>query len=61
MLNLKEEEPLTSAELFLLMRLLQHLEDEEQLPEKDDHDWQNIYSKLNHLCLKVRDREGVTP
>ncbi len=40
-------EPLTASEIFLLMRLLQHLEDQLQLPEGQD--WQTIYDKLNHL------------
>jgi hypothetical protein len=59
MLNQRNNEPMSSAEIFLLMRLLQHLENRGQLPEEPGMDWQTIYAKLNHSCFKAR-RTPVT-
>lgn len=61
MLNKRNEEALTGSELFLLMRLLQHLENTGQLPveERVSKDtWQTIYSKLNHSCLHAHRNES---
>jgi hypothetical protein len=54
MTNESNSEPLTSAEWFLLIRLLQHLENEGTLPEEAGCDWQVIYAKLNEGCRKAR-------
>lgn len=56
MLNVRNTLPLTRAELFLLMRLLQHLENTGELPVEanvDKETWQTIYSKLNYTCLQA--------
>lgn len=49
-------QPITSAQYFLLMRLLQQMEKECRLPvdEVGLDEWQMIYSKLNHACLVSR-------
>jgi hypothetical protein len=52
MKNELNEAPITSAEFFLLMRLLQTLEDSDTLPQ--DQDWQTIYAKLSAQCLAAR-------
>lgn len=54
MKNETNNEPITSAEYFLLMRLLQTLENEDNLPP--DQDWQTIYAKLSAQCLEARNK-----
>ncbi len=54
MLNNQNDSPITSKEYFLLMRLLQHLENEGTLPIEESADWQEIYNKLNYNCLIAR-------
>lgn len=52
MKNTEDKTPLTSAENFLLMRLITTLEGDNTLP--DGVDWQTIYSKLSSACLIAR-------
>ncbi len=54
MKNETNNDPITSAEYFLLMRLLQTLENDDNLPP--DQDWQTIYAKLSAQCLEARKR-----
>lgn len=57
MLNVTCPEPLTSSELFLLMRLLSHLDRTEGLPQDQETliDWQTIYSKLVYQARIARE------
>jgi hypothetical protein len=54
MRNQQNKEPITSAEYFSLMRLLQHLENEGEIPGASETDWQTIYEKLNYQCCETR-------
>jgi hypothetical protein len=53
MKNEQNKEPITASEYFSLMRLLQHLEDQGEIPGADETDWQTIYGKLNHQCYET--------
>lgn len=57
MKNAQNHEPITSNEFFLLMRLLQHLEDQGEIPGSTEADWQTIYEKLSSGCYKARQLE----
>ena len=57
MKNQPNNDPITSAEYFMLMRLLQTLEDQGGIPGSEQANWQTIYDKLNAQCYNANKAE----
>jgi len=58
MKNNQIEEDLTGKELFSIMRLLQHLENNGEIPGDEEVDWQAVYGKLSYASYKATKSES---
>lgn len=58
MKGLQNSQPLTSTELFLIMRLIQTGVDQKWI---DQADLQEMYSKVNYQALKAYETETSAP